>query len=204
MTSLSDLLLTGVITYGAPVLALILLIGSVGVPAPTTLLLIATGAFLRQGILDWPQTVSLALLGTVVGDNLSFAMGRFGSKWVLRRFGATSLWKQGQAAFDKQGSWAIFLTRFLVGSLALPVNLIAGSSGYRFSRFLALDIVGEVIWIGGYAGLGYLFGSEWETISQTASDFSGLALGLAVLGAGIYFWFKQRKPATQPVAAIPN
>jgi len=66
------------------------------------------------------------------------------------------------------------------------VNLIAGTSNFRYRRFIVYDLLGESIWIFGYGGLGYLFGTQWEVISDLLSNLSGLALGLLLLGAGIW------------------
>jgi membrane-associated protein len=79
----------------------------------------------------------------------------------------------------------------LLTPLALPTNLIAGGSGYRYWRFLTYDVAGEFTWILLYGGLGYLFGSQWELISQFISDFSGLLVGLVALGAGLYFLLRR-------------
>jgi membrane-associated protein len=195
MSAVYDYLLTFVIAYGAPFLGFVLLFGSAGIPVPTTLLVIAAGAFMRQGILNWPLTMIIGLGSTVLGDSLSFAIGRFGGDWIKHRFNTTNLWLQAQTAFEQRGAWAVFLTRFLVCSLALPVNLIAGGSDFSYPRFLILDVLGEMIWLTMYGSLGYIFGNEWETISQFVSDFSGLTLGLAVLAIGLYIWLRQRKNA---------
>ena len=61
---------------------------------------------------------------------------------------------------------------------------MAGAS-CRFPGFLATVALGESIWIAGYGGLGYLFGSEWEVMGQFLSDFGGFALGLALVAGGI-------------------
>jgi membrane-associated protein len=85
MSSISDFLLTGLITYGAPLFGLALLLGAIGVPIPTSLMVIAAGAFSRQGMLNLLPAAGLGLLGAVVGDSLSFVMGRWGGSWVSRR-----------------------------------------------------------------------------------------------------------------------
>ena len=54
---------------------------------------------------------------------------------------------------------SIFLTRFLITGIAVPVNLLAGTGNFPFKRFLMYDLAGEAIWIFGYGGLGYLFGT---------------------------------------------
>ena len=64
------------------------------------------------------------------------------------------------------------------------------------------DISGELTWIILYGGLGYAFGSQWELISNFISDFSGLLVGLVVLGVGVYLMFRWffKKPASETAA----
>ena len=192
MSSISDFLLTGLLTYGAPLFGIALMLGALGIPIPTSLLVVAAGAFSRQGTLNLLPTAGLGLLGTIIGDSLSFAMGRWGGNWVSRRFGGSSVWSSTQTTFNRNSRKAVFFTRFLLTAIALPVNLMAGSS-CNFRRFFITVIAGETIWIFAYGGLGYLFGSQWELISQFLSDFGGLALGLVLLGGGIYYLIRQRK-----------
>ncbi len=191
--SLTDLFLTGVITYGAPALGLALLLAAMGVPLPGTLLVIATGAFVRQGIIDWAAASAFGLAGAVLGDSLSYTIGYFAGGWLQRRFGSTTTWQKARYTFDQRGRVTIFLTRFLLTPLAIPTNLIAGSSGYAFWRFGVYAGAGELIWIVLFGGLGYTFGSQWELISQFVSDFSGVLVGVALLSAGLYFWLSHQK-----------
>jgi membrane-associated protein len=190
---LTDFLLTGMITFGPSVFGLALLLGALGMPVPGTLFVIAAGAFVRQAIIEWFSTFGLGLLGAVLGDSLSFALGRFAKGWVQRRFGQSSVWQKAQETFQQRGGLAIYLTRFLLTPLAVPTNLIAGGSGYFLGRFLFYDIAGELTWIILYGGLGYIFGSQWEAVSQFISDFSGLLVGVVALGAGIYIWLRRRQ-----------
>lgn len=191
--NLTDLFLTGMLTYGPLALGLALLVGALGIPVPGTLFVLAAGAFVRQGVLDLFTASSLGLLGAVLGDSASYAIGYFAKGWVERRFGQSAAWQKARDTFERRGGLAIYLTRFLLTPLALPTNLIAGGSGYSFGRFLAYDVAGEFTWIVLYGGLGYAFGSQWELINQFISDFSGLLVGLAALGAGIYFLIRQRR-----------
>ncbi len=197
--NLSELFLTGMITYGPSALGLALLLGALGLPLPGTLFVLAAGAFIRQGVIDWGAASGFGLLGAVLGDSASYAMGRFAKGWVQRRFGQSSTWQTAQATFERRGGMAIYLTRFLLTLLAVPTNLIAGSTGYSFWRFLAYDIAGEATWIVLYGGLGYTFGSQWELISQFISDFSGLLVGVVALGAGVYILLRRQRHR-QPAA----
>ena len=190
---MSDFLLTQIINYGAPILGAIVFIAAMGAPFPCTLIVIAAGAFAKQGLLTWYTTGLVALACVVLGDALSYAMGHYVREPVLRRFQHSEKWIQAESTFNRWGGMSIFWTRFLVTGIAVPVNLIAGTSGFGYRRFLLYDLVGEAIWIFGYGGLGYLFGTQWEVVSDLLSNVSGLALGLVILVVGIWLarnWLK--------------
>ncbi len=200
--NLTEYFLTAIITFGAPALGIALLLGALGLPLPGTLLVLAAGAFVRQGVVDLTAAATLGLLGAALGDSASFTIGRFAKGWVQRRFGQSAAWKNAQNTFERRGGIAIYLTRFLLTPLAIPTNLIAGGGGYPFWRFFVYDVAGEATWIVLYGGLGYAFGSQWEAINQFISDFSGVLVGVVALAAGIYFGarrWRQTKTTSQPL-----
>lgn len=163
--SLTDVLLTGMTTYGSLGLGLGLLLGALGVPVPGTLMVVVAGASVQQGVIDWSAALGFGLVGAVCGDNLSYAQGRFFKKWVQRRLGQSAAWQTTRDKFEQYGALTVYLTRFLFTPLAIPANLIAGGSGYTFRHFLAYDVAGELTWLVLYGGLGYIFGSQGEAIS---------------------------------------
>lgn len=198
-SNLEDLILNYMVSYGSPVVALALFLGALGIPVPGTLLVIASGAFVRQEVLSLYSTPLMGLLGAVAGDTVVYGVGRFASIWIEKRFGGSAGWKKARDYFDQRGGAAIYLTRWLVTPLAVPVNLIAGSSRYPLSKFLLFDVSGELTWIVLYGGLGYAFGSQWELISEFISNFSGLIVGVLAVGAGVYMLFRFRK---KPAAVL--
>ena len=190
---MSEFLLTQVINFGAPLVGLILLLGALGLPVGASVVLIAAGAFSQQGILSWPITAVIGLIGALIGDMLSFGMGHYAKEWVEVRFGNSPAWISARKSFQEKAGMAIFFTRWLVTAIAIPTNLIAGGSGFKFSRFMLYDVSGEIIWILLYGGLGYLFGSQWELVSNFLSNFGGLILGLVLFGFGIRQAFKRQQ-----------
>ena len=174
-----------VINYGAPLLGIIVFIGGLGVPLPCAALIIAAGAFARQGILPWHTTALISIISVVIGDSLSYSMGYYSRAKVLKRFSGTPLWLQTEQSFNKWGFLSIFFSRFVVTAIGLPVNLFSGVIRFPFKKFLLYDMLGEIVWIFGYGGLGYLFGSEWELVNEFLSNFGGLVLGLLIFGFGI-------------------
>jgi membrane-associated protein len=187
--NLTELLLNAMTAYGPGVLGSALLLGGVGVPIPGTLLVLAAGALARQGVIDWSLALAAGLLGVVLGDNISYAMGRFAKVWIQRRGqqSSSATWRTAQARFEQGGALAIYSTRFLLTPLAIPTNLLAGGSNYDFRRFLTFDVAGEVTWLLLYGALGYAFASQWQVVSQFMDDFSSWMVGAVVVGIAVYF-----------------
>lgn len=182
---MSEYLLTQVINYGAPLLGIVVFIGGLGVPLPCTLLVIAAGAFARQGILDWQSASIISIVSVIIGDSLSYSFGFYSREKVLSRFSNTPQWLQAEESFQKWGALSIFFSRFLVTAIALPVNLLSGTTRFAFQKFLVFDALGEIVWIYGYGGLGYLFGSQWEAVNEFLSNFGGATLGVVLFTVGI-------------------
>lgn len=192
---LTSLALNWIATYGSPMVAGLLFLGGIGLPLPSTMIVIASGAFIRQSLLDAYSTPALGYLGTIAGDVGLYGIGFFASHWIKARFGQTAAWKSAHVLFERRGGIAIFLTRWLLTAVAFPITLIAGSSGYHFRKFFLYAMLGELTWFAVYGGLGYAFGSQWELISDFISNFSGFILGGVILGLGIFLLFKfGRKP----------
>jgi membrane protein DedA with SNARE-associated domain len=162
------------------------MLGALGLPMPIPLLGLAAGAFARQGLIDWKTLSALGLMGAVLGDSVSYAVGRFAGGWVQYRLGASSAWQKAGDQFQQHGALAVYVTRFLFTPLAVPTSLIAGSSGYAFRRFLTHAVAGDFTWIALYCGLGYIFGSRWQVISQLVGHYLGWLGGAAVVGIGVY------------------
>jgi membrane-associated protein len=188
----SEMIIQGVLTYGAPALALVVLAGSLGIPMPVTLLMVAAGAFARRGLLDWSLAAPLVLLGGVIGDSTSYLLGRYGWRRRLRRLDGSALWHRAQATFGRRGGLAILLTHVVLMPLCAPVTLIAGRSRYAYRRFLAYDVVGVMGWVMIYGGLGYLFADRWETIAGLVGNIGSVLIGALILGGIIYLASRRR------------
>ena len=154
LAPLVEQLLTWIAEYGLGALGLSLFLAAAGVPLPSTLFVIAAGAFVRQGVFD-PVATFVCMLGCVVlGDAVSYGIGRFARTGIERRFGRRRTWLRAKRLLLERGVTAIFLTRWMLTAFAAPTNLAAGSVGYPFRRFLAVDLAGELTWILLYGGLG--------------------------------------------------
>jgi len=193
VTDLAELLLTVLLGHGALALGTTLFLAALGVPLPASMMLIAAGAFAQQGVLGAPDAAAAALTGAVLGDNGSYGIGRYGAARIPARLREPAAWTRSVALFARWGLWGVYLTRFLLTPVALPVNLLAGSIRYSWPRYLGAVVAGEATWVGLYGGAGYVFARQWESVSGLAADGVGLLVGLAlVLGAGRSLWRHRR------------
>lgn len=190
---LTDYLLTYTVTYGSPLIFVVLLIGAAGIPMPCTFLVLAAGAFVHQGVLDIYSAFGFALLGAVAGDSCSYWMGRLARQPILKRYGDSKVWQRAEKNLDLRGGIAIYLTRWLLTPLALPTNLVAGSAGYTYPRFLIFDVAGEVTWLVLFGGLGYTFSSRLEGMNELISNFSGVLVGVVIFIVGIFIIFRKKR-----------
>jgi membrane-associated protein len=172
--------------YGYPVLWLFVFIAAVGVPLPTSLVLLASGAFAALGEFNILVLGIIAVTASTSGDNVGYFIGRrWGSKVLLwlehsrwQHFISPRNFARAQAYFQRRGGWAIFLTRFLFSALGGVTNLLTGADLYPYHRFLLLDLAGEAIGAAIALLLGYLFGASWEAVGDILGAISVLALAL--------------------------
>jgi membrane-associated protein len=197
MNALTDWALTSLAANGVPMLLFISFIGSLGIPFPITIVIVAAGAFTRAGLMDWQLAVLACLAGAALADNSEYLVGHFGQKWLKQRFGQKNVWLRAQSTIKRQGGWAILLTRFWLTPLAPAINVIAGSR-YPYARFLFFDLLGQFLWVLLYGGLGYLFAAQWEWISQAISGFSGVSVALVCAAVAAWYLVQHRK--TSPAA----
>jgi undecaprenyl-diphosphatase len=118
---------------------------------PGTALLIAEGTLVPDGVLAVGPAVSGAIIGAVLGDGLSY--------WIGRRFGhaVTKVWpftrhphllSRGIAYFQRYGGVSVFAGRFL-GPLRAVVPLAAGILQMSPLRFWLANIASAVVWAPG-------------------------------------------------------
>ena len=196
LSDLNNLPLSAIAAYCAGVLSLMFLLSALGVPLPSTLFVVAGGAFIQQGALNLYTTLGLSLVCVVLGDMLSYGMGRVLSRPMNARYGQSATWQRAEEYFARRGGIAIVLTRCVLMPIAVPVNLVAGSSAYPVWRFAAYDVTGELIWLLGYGALGYLFGRQWESISAFISTASGSLVGLLIAGGGACALIRRQRHST--------
>ena len=162
-------------SYGYLAVGGLLFLEDFGVPAPGEAILIAAAVYAGAGQLHIALVVLIGLLAAVLGDNVGFAIGHFGGRALVLRFGRYVLLTQDRLAkaegfFTRHGGKVVTIARFIEG-LRQANGIIAGLTGMRWRRFLAFNVLGAAIWVGLWSTVGYLAGNHFEAIYNTAQRY---------------------------------
>jgi membrane-associated protein len=140
------------------------------------------GAILAgYGILDIWLVTAACIAGGLIGDSLSFFIGKqLGKKFVRLIFKKKNklfkpgLYKRGKSFFHKYGKKSIFFARFM-GPVSWVVPFIAGTAEIEYKSFLKYNVPGVIGGIGQFLIIGYLFGFSYSKILATVkTDISYL------------------------------
>jgi membrane protein DedA with SNARE-associated domain len=163
----------------------LVLIEDFGVPVPGETVLILAAVYAGAGRLNVLLVGLLGFLGAVLGDNVGFAIGHFGGRPLIERYGRYIFITAERIAratqfFERHGGWIIIVARFIEG-LRQANGIIAGLSGIRWLKFLAYNIIGAALWVATWTTVGYLAGSHIRSLYETGTHYSTYAA--IVLGA---------------------
>lgn len=154
-----------------------------GLFVPGELAVLAGGyvAFQGRAALGW--MVFAAALGAIVGDSIGYEIGsHFGPRLRESRFGrriGAARWARAEAELSEHGGRAVFVGRF-IGILRALVPAVAGASAMPYRKFLVANVLGGVVWAGGFVLLGFVAGGSYRTAQHYAGR-AGLLLTAVVL-----------------------
>ena len=150
-------------------------------------ILILGGFAAHRGYLHLPWVVLCAFLGTLLGDQLYFYVGRLkGNRLLENRPGWKSKADKVLPLLDRHQVWLILGFRFLYGIRTVTPFLI-GASGVAPLRFLLLNSLGALVWATLIGVLGYMFGHTLEAVIGEFKRYELWVFG-AVAVAGIIAW----------------
>lgn len=152
--------------------------------------------------LGWniPLAVAFATVGSVVGALVGYAIGAWGGRPLLDRYGryvgigAEDL-DRADRWFDRWGSWAVFLGR-MVPLVRTFVSYPAGISRMPMGRFLLFSTLGSLPWNLALIVAGFVVGENYEAISAAMKPYESLiyvvVIGVTVILVGRWWWGKRR------------
>lgn len=185
---MTEWLLALVPTYGAWLLAGVTFLSALALPVPCSILMIAAGGFAAVGELSLAAAAAAALAGAISGDQTGYLMARRGGGALAQRLASRAApLARAKDLLERRGGAAVFLSRWLVSALGPYVNFAAGAANQPWLVFTVWGVLGELVWVTLYLGVGYYFAGNLEAASSMAVELLGM-LAAGTLAAGLTWW----------------
>ena len=195
----------GLISAGGPLLVCIIVFVEtgffVGFFLPGDSLLVTAGVLAAAGKISLAWVLMPVMVCAIVGDQIGYWIGRAAGASLYRRkesfFFRRSHLQRAHDFYEKYGGKTVILARFvpIIRTFCPPV---AGAAGMPYSRYLAYDLCGGVLWVGSMIMGGYALGRSVPNIGQRIHYVIAVVIVLSVLPAVISILRERRtsKPAT--------
>jgi membrane protein DedA with SNARE-associated domain len=172
-------------TFGYPLLFVLVMSESSGIPIPGETSLIAAAVLASQGKLEIALVIALAAAGAIVGDNIGYLIGREGGRWLLKRPGMFARQRQevlrvGEPFFEVHGPKAVFFGRFVLG-LRVWASWLAGATRMHWRSFVVWNALGGICWATGIGLLVYFLGHSAGGAIEAFGVYGLVAVLLAIV-----------------------
>lgn len=185
--------------YGYGALFGMLFVESLGLPVPGETFLVTASFLAVQGQLNIWVVGLTAWAAAVLGDNVGYAIGRFGGRKLLIRHGArvgisAERLNKTERFFAHYGPEVVIVARFFPVLRQLN-GIVAGSAGMDWQRFLVYNALGAFLWVGAWSAGAYFFGHQiekWLLRVHAAALWLLGGLALILLVAAAYWAISKR------------
>ena len=180
---------------GYPLLFVIVMSESSGVPVPGETALITAAVLASRGKLQIEVVIVIAATAAIVGDNIGYLIGRKGGRWLLERPGRfhrerLRVLETGEPFFQRHGPKAVFFGRFILG-LRVWASWLAGATRMDWRSFVLWNALGGICWATVIGLVSYFLGRAAGDAVKTFGLF-GLGAALLAIG-GLYFLHRRHR-----------
>ena len=195
--------------WAGPVTALLTLGESllvVGLFIPATALMVVMGTLIGSGMLDGWTIMIWGIAGAVVGDALSYWLGRWVGPGVMRRW-PLNRQRRGVARarlfFYRYGFASVLLGRFM-GPIRSTIPTIAGEMGKGQTRFQIANVLSALAWMPLMLAPGYLTARNMSNADGEPQWLVGLLSAVVIFAVvGVLMGF-MRKRQSAPTKRKPR
>lgn len=170
---------------------------NMNIPIPSEVILGFAGFLVSRGIFDYWMAVLIGTLAGLVGSLASYALGYYGGRPLLLRYG-DKVWlprRKRQAAddwFHRYGGISVFTGRLLPG-IRTFISLPAGMAKYPLRPFIWYTILGTIPWTMLLVWVGFQLGEHWEAMLEYDAEIIFASLCLAALIYVLHAWYRRYK-----------
>lgn len=170
---------------------------------PSELILATGGILASNGIFSFLGAFIVGLLGSVFCAALIYAMGYFGGRPFIEKYGKYFFMKKedidkSEKWFQKYGMFAAFIGRnfpIVRTFISLPI----GMAKLSFAKFILYTTLGSIPWTILFVGAGYYLGNNWTVLLQYVD---ALKIPIIVIGVILLVVFIVKKVMKNKVEYI--
>lgn len=143
----------------------------IGTVIPGSSVVFVGGVLIGLKVLDPWWTASLAIAGAILGDGISYWLGRHYHEkiraiWPMKNH--PKLFDRGHAYFARNGRKSVFVGRFIAPVRAI-VPVIAGMANMPPAQFYVMNVLSAVAWSAAHILPGVLFGASLQLAGAVSS-----------------------------------
>jgi membrane protein DedA with SNARE-associated domain len=192
--------------YGLWAILVLVLLEDFGIPVPGETVLIAGAIYAGAGHLNVVAVGVVGFMAAVIGDNIGYAIGRFGGRALVERWGKYIFLTPRRLDiatefFNRHGGKVITIARFVEG-LRQANGLIAGIAGMHWLRFVAFNALGAALWVGTWVSVGYFAGQHITAIYDDITNYSLYAAIAAAVLIAAWIFLRVRKRRREKATEI--
>jgi membrane protein DedA with SNARE-associated domain len=191
-------------SYGYLAVFLFIALESLGLPLPGESTLIAASVYAgTTHHLNIAVIAVAAASAAIIGDNGGYYLGMTGGPRLVERYGHYVRLDQaklnaGRYLFAHHGGKVVFFGRF-ISVLRTYAAFFAGMSKMPWSRFMAFNAAGGILWAGVYAFGSFGLGTAATKLGQTVT-IAGVVATVVLTVAGVLLgkrWMRRLEQQTQ-------
>ncbi len=180
-------------------------IESCAIPLPSELILPFAGWSVSRGLIEpltsspWSYwgAVLAGVLGNTLGSLASYAIGAYGGRPLVERYGKYVLisahdLEVAERWFARFGEVTVFFSRMLP-LVRTFISVPAGIARMPLWRFTLFSILGTVPWVMLLVWGGMQLGDHWLELKQSLKGLDYLVAAAIVAAVGIFVWRHVRR-----------
>ena len=168
----------------------LMMLESMIAPVPSEAVMPFAGCLIQTGRFSWMGVAVASTVGSIVGSLLSYAMGYYGGRPFVVRFGRFFLLnlhdlEVTERFFNRFGSITVFIARF-VPVVRHLISIPAGFGRMHLLPFCVYTVVGACAWNMFLAWCGWHLGQHWEVVEKYSKPLDIVMVILLAI-AGVWF-----------------
>ena len=197
--------LYGAVGYAGVMMAMA--IESAMIPLPSELILPFAGFLVSDTSAVEPLThtgwnfwvvVVVATIGNTVGSLIGYAIGAWGGRPFLERYGRYLLIRPHEIEladqfFQRYGAATAFFSR-LLPIVRTFISFPAGVARMPLPKFIAYSTAGAFLWSILLVEAGVILGQRWQDIRQMLAPFDLVVGVVVVLAVALFIWWRLGTP----------